>query len=122
MIFSCTADYNPDKLYGAMLPVGCKVPINLASNTDNKLVIPKAGTLSLLTVQMDESVSIGTFELTVYQNSSATTLVVDVPPSDGTGQDTTHTVTVAVGDLIYYIITQASDINAFTASMVYTPS
>lgn len=61
-----------------------------------------AGTLTNLYVHLDSNQATSSQVITVYLNGAPTNLTVTIAAGASTGNDTTHTVTVAEGDLISY--------------------
>lgn len=85
-------------------------------------VAPIAGTFSGLGVNVSLNNSTSNDTITLYKNGSATALTATITASTtGKFQDTTHTVSVAQGDLVQIVLSQSTT-NSWTgfASWVFT--
>jgi hypothetical protein len=74
-----------------------------ATQADQQWAIPSAGTVSDLYVYVSANASTTDTTVTLFKNSVATTLTVTITAlTTGTFSDTTHTVSVAAGDLLQW--------------------
>lgn len=64
--------------------------------------IPTGGTLKSLYVALSTAMTGGSMVITVYQNGAPTGLTVTIASGASSGNDTTHTLTIAAGDTISY--------------------
>lgn len=89
--------------------------ISSATPADAYQIIPTAGTIKNLYVAMDANPGGGIcdYKFTLYQNGSATALTCTIAGTNTTGNDTTHSVSVAAGDYVYLaIVPENSPTNA----------
>ena len=106
-------------------------PTDNAENAaeDVALVIPAAGTISTLraslgTANGSAGETAKKIDLTVRKNGEDTTIVTSIAADAVTGSDTTHSVTVAAGDLITIKCVAAGSISGadLNLSLAYTPA
>lgn len=85
-------------------------------------VMPIAATISKLTLKLPTNATGTGTTVTLYKNNVATTLTVTCATGVTTGQDLTHSITVAEGDEISVKITCDTDAASATFSGVITPT
>lgn len=90
-------------------------------------VFPVAGTISKFVVCTDGTAPTNSETVTVNNNTVATALTITIAAADsgrGCYVDSTHTVTVAAGDLVdYAVVTGASTVSGFGSMyLVFTPA
>lgn len=77
-----------------------------ASSTEIQLPVPRPGTMRNLRINCIAGVGPGNVTVTVRKNGVATTLTVTMLNTATSGSDTTHSFTVAAGDLISVQVTK----------------
>jgi hypothetical protein len=104
---------SPSTIYIPPFGTGSIQPANVQSI--EQFPMPVAGTFSNFYGNFGTNTQAGSTVFTIYKNSSATTMTFTVPPlTSGTFSDTTHSFTVAAGDLIQFQIVINSSV-AFQA-------
>lgn len=99
---------------------------NATENSVAQWIAPRAGTVSQLYVRLSANLAVATNTLafTVRKNAADTALTCTVATGSSTANDTTHSFTVAAGDLITAKSLQSATGEAVTLScnMVFRPS
>lgn len=86
--------------------VPCGYPSPSVGEIGATIVMPFSATLKNFYVTLDVAPGAGnSWTLTIRKNQASTALTITISGSDDTGNDTTHTVSVAAGDKISILIT-----------------
>jgi hypothetical protein len=97
-----------------------------ATETDSQIIVPTAGTINNLYVKLSNTPgSTKSFQFTLVQNGSTTTLDATVSGTGTTASDTTHSVSVAAGDTLTMRSVPTNTPNTPTSiafGMVFTPT
>ncbi len=93
-----------------------------ATPTIVNMVMPIAGTITKLYVNVTTNSDAGSRNITVFKNSSASALTVSSTASTtAVLSDLTHTATFAIGDKVCFLVSSGSGAFAATITCVFTP-
>lgn len=123
-LFSVNNNTTPTAGTTYVIPCSGFLSTNLTSPTSSRNFFPLAGVLKNLYVMSNNAPATGfSFTATVFVNSSATALTCTASNTANNCQDTTHTVSVAVGSSCYvqYAWTTGATVGALSVSMEYDP-